>query len=116
MNTSLPQVTTVYVSAISEFLNDEKHRIIYLKEFKYNIVQVFGILNTEVKNPSTPPPPPKKGKKPNTKIMRREQVYTNVKISCISRLKYSSDQRRDNVPLEIIIMIMDDSENTSPKF
>lgn len=48
--------------------------------------------------------------------MRREQVYTNVKISCISRLKYSSDQRRDNVPLEKIIMIMDDSENTAPKF
>lgn len=50
--------------------------------------------------------------------MRREQVYTNVKISCISRLKYSSDQRRDNVnvPLEKIITIMDDSENTSPKF
>lgn len=60
MNTSLPQVTTVYVSAISEFLNDEKHRVIYLKEFKYNIVQIFGILNTEVKNLSTPPPPQQK--------------------------------------------------------
>lgn len=114
MNARLPQVTTVSVITISEFLNDEKHRIIYLKEFKYNIVQVFGILNTEVKNPSTPPP--KKKHQTNTKVMRREQVYTNVKISCISRLKYSSDQRRDNVPLEIIIMIMDDSENTSPRF
>lgn len=62
MNARLPQVTSVYVSTISEFLNDEKHRIIYLKEFKYNIVQVFGILNTEVKNPSSPPPPPKKEK------------------------------------------------------
>lgn len=62
MNARLPQVTSVYVSTISEFLNDEKHRIIYLKEFKYNIVQVFGILNTEVKNPSSPPPPKKKEK------------------------------------------------------
>lgn len=113
MNARLPQVTTVSVSTISEFLNDEKHRIIYLKEFKYNIVQVFEILNTEVKNPS---PPPKKNHQTNTKVMRREQVYTNVKISCISRLKYSSDLRRDNVPLEKIIMIMDDSENTSPNF
>lgn len=67
MNARLPQVTSVYVSTISEFLNDEKHRIIYLKEFKYNIVQVFGILNTEVKNPS-PPPQKKKGKNPNTKV------------------------------------------------
>lgn len=65
MNARLPQVTTVSVSTISEFLNDEKHRIIYLKEFKYNIVQVFEILNTEVKNPS--PPPQKKTTKQTLK-------------------------------------------------
>lgn len=35
---------------ISKFVNNKKHRIIYLTEFKYGIVQIFGILNTD-KNP-----------------------------------------------------------------
>lgn len=35
---------------ISKFFNNKKHRIIYLIEFKYGIVQIFGILNTD-KNP-----------------------------------------------------------------